>query len=300
VDRKALVDQWAREIRQERAQAEGPTSPEAQGGTAPVVVREEHSTSGLRSWLSEKWAAYQEKAEQLKKRFGSVLSGASRGLFGPRERNESKEQAITALEGDPNAQRIAARDVGKEFENVTADVARETGEQTFEGTKTYVETEFGVRGVGMAVGGLKMGGKALGREISALKAEERALATEQRSLEYNIAPHGKQPTPRSGYASHHGVQQQYLKENVPGYDPNKDPTILLKDPLRGAHKQVTGEQATRRAQVRRDIGSKYGADYGTERAAAIEQLRKAGVPEEKIGQWVLEHDAYLFELSKKR
>jgi HNH/Endo VII superfamily toxin with a SHH signature len=264
-----------------------------------VVTEKRNLASGFTGWLSEKWTDYQEKAERLKKRIGSAASGAWRGLFGTRERNESKEQAIAALEGDPIAQRIAARDVGKEFENVTADVAREGAEQSFEAGKTYVETELGIKGVGMAAGTLKMGGKALGRELGALKAEERALAAEERSLEYNIAPHGRQPSPRSGYASHHGVQQQYLKENVPGYDPNKDPTILLRDAPGGAHKQVTGEQAARRAQVRRDLGSKYGADYGAERAAAIEQMRRTGVPEEKIGQWVLEHDAYLFELGKK-
>jgi RHS repeat-associated protein len=121
-----------------------------------------------------------------------------------------------------------------------------------------------------------------------------------RSLEYNIAPHGKQPSPRRGLASHHGVQQEYLKRNVPGYDPKRDPTLLLDDAPGGTHKGVTAEQATRRARVQKDLGNKYGADYGTERAAAIEQLRRAGVAEEKIGQWVLEHDAYLFELGKKR
>jgi hypothetical protein len=29
-------------------------------------------------------------------------------------------------------------------------------------------------------------------------------------------------------------------------------------------------------------------------------MRRNGVPEEKIGQWVLEHDGYMFEIGKKK
>jgi hypothetical protein len=116
------------------------------------------------------------------------------------------------------------------------------------------------------------------------------------SIEYNIAPHGRQPRPSSPYASHHGVQRKYLEKNVPGYDAEADPTIMLRDQPGGPHRRITGEQATERAAVRRETGNPYSGDYGQWRARAIEQMRRNGVPEEKIGQWVLEHDAYLFTL----
>jgi HNH/Endo VII superfamily toxin with a SHH signature len=116
--------------------------------------------------------------------------------------------------------------------------------------------------------------------------------------EFNIAPHGQQPRPSRPFASHHGIQQKDLQTNVPGYDPAADPTIMLDDTPGGAHRTITGEQATQRAQVRRQTGSSYGTDYGSKRAAAIEQMRRNGVPEAKIGQWLLEHEGYMFEIDR--
>jgi hypothetical protein len=116
------------------------------------------------------------------------------------------------------------------------------------------------------------------------------------SLEYNVARHGSQPAGRSPYASHHGVQKEYLKRNVPGYDANKDPTILLDNAKGGPHRTITGEQSTFRAQQNASTGSPYGGDYGQWRAEAIAQMRRNGVPEAKIAEWVLEHDGALFEI----
>ncbi len=288
---------------------------------AHVVTEKRSQASGIRGWLSKKWNEYEEGAERLKKKLGSAASGAWHGLFGGQSSPEDEARRTfrddqTAAFDDPNSKRVLheAELTGKGVENETAEVAREGTEQAFEAGKTYAETELGGKAIGAAAGALKVGGKAVGRELGALKAEERALAaeeravaaqeralaTQERSIEYNIAPHGEQPSPRRGTASHHGVQQEYLKRNVPGYDPKQDPTILLQDAPGGPHKKITGEQAARRPQMERELGNKYGADYGAERAAAIEQMRRAGVPENKIGQWVLEHDAYLFETGKKR
>jgi len=118
--------------------------------------------------------------------------------------------------------------------------------------------------------------------------------------EYRIAPHGLQLRPSRPFASHHGVQRRYLEANIPGYDAEADPTIMLNDEAGGPHRAITGEQATERALLRRTTGNPYGGDYGEWRARAIEQMRRNGVPEGKIGQWVLEHDAYLFDLSRNK
>ena len=55
-----------------------------------------------------------------------------------------------------------------------------------------------------------------------------------------------------------------------------------------------------RAAISRATGNPYAGDYGDWRARAIDQMRRNGVPEEKIGEWVLEHDGYMFEIGKKK
>ena len=122
--------------------------------------------------------------------------------------------------------------------------------------------------------------------------------TEPKTIEYSIAPHGQRPRPSKPFASHHGIQQKDLQTNVPGYDPLADPTIMLNDAPGKTHRKITGEQATQRAKMRRETGSSYGDDYGSKRAAAIEQMRRNGVPEQKIGQWLLEHDGYMFGIDR--
>jgi hypothetical protein len=183
----------------------------------------------------------------------------------------------------------AAADIhrnGQTANKVLGDLAVDAGE---EGLKN-VALGAVVKGTGVA-----LEARALAKEE---KAAARALANEAGAAEknlYNIAPHGKQPSPRSPLASHHGIQRRDLEANVPGYDAEKDPTILLD---RAKHSQLTGEQATARAAGRAGAGNPYPGDYGAKRAAAIEQMRRAGVPEEEIGQWVLEHDGYMFGIDR--
>jgi hypothetical protein len=120
------------------------------------------------------------------------------------------------------------------------------------------------------------------------------------NLEFNIAPHRQQPKSRQPYASHHGIQKKYLADYVPSYDPEAAPTMLLKQGKGASHSRITGDQTRERAEIRRATGNPYAGDYGEWRARAIEQMRRNGVPEEKIGQWVLEHDGYMFEIGRKR
>jgi len=62
-----------------------------------------------------------------------------------------------------------------------------------------------------------------------------------RSLEYNIAPHRRQPKPSQPYASHHGIQKKYLVTNVEYYEPKDDPTIMLKQGKGSPHSKIPGE-----------------------------------------------------------
>jgi RHS repeat-associated protein len=163
------------------------------------------------------------------------------------------------------------------------------------GTSDVIEGHLSTPGayVGAAVGGAILGTFFSSSEgVGSLNLEPPPAP----SLEYNIAPHGEQPRPSRPYASHHGVQRKYLEENVPGYSPNEDPTIMLNDQPGGPHRRISGIQARERAAIRRETGDPYSGDYGQWRARAIDQMRRNGVPEEKIGQWLLEHDGYLFGL----
>jgi RHS repeat-associated protein len=154
--------------------------------------------------------------------------------------------------------------------------------------------------VAAAMGGLSgyAGYKSRPVTIEEPKAPLPPETTGPKTIEYSIAPHGQQTRPSKPFASHHGIQQKDLQTNVPGYDPLADPTIMLNDAPGKTHRKITGEQATQRAKMRRETGSSYGDDYGSKRAAAIEQMRRNGVPEEKIGQWLLEHDGYMFGIDR--
>jgi hypothetical protein len=185
------------------------------------------------------------------------------------ERTECPEaEQAAALEGDPNAQRIAARDVGKEFENVTADVAREGAEQAFDAGKTYVESEIGAKGIGMAAGVVGTGGKALGRELGALKTEERALAAEERAGSSGLRGSNNPTTRASSRTGQEEHRQLEAELRTQGYDTEvtiklEDGTTVRKDAMKGSETviikpdTVTGRAA---AEKRADLMKKHGYD----------------------------------------
>jgi hypothetical protein len=109
------------------------------------------------------------------------------------------------------------------------------------------------------------------------------------STRHNIAAHGRQPRPRGGYESHHSESKTNLQRNVPNYDPNKDPTILLE---KQTHRGVVNPMQ-RQHMARPGSQKQLGTIRGLE--PSIAELRAAGVPEEKIGQLLMEHTGYQFE-----
>ena len=76
--------------------------------------------------------------------------------------------------------------------------------------------------------------------------------------------------------SHHGLQQQWAIENLPGYDPAKAPTVTLETGKGFAHTAISNEQNTRRdARVAAGKG-KWGTTLQQELRNTVNDLKKAG------------------------
>lgn len=76
--------------------------------------------------------------------------------------------------------------------------------------------------------------------------------------------------------SHHPIQDAWAKRNVPGYDRNSAPAILLPSSSGMSHAQISAAQRA----FRRQNG--YNTDIRTEFNEAARQMRAAGVPESRI------------------
>lgn len=96
------------------------------------------------------------------------------------------------------------------------------------------------------------------------------------SPQQNRAPgHGNNRTDRR-VQSHHPIQDAWARRNVPGYDSNQAPAILLPSSSGMSHAQISAAQRA----YRRQYG--FGTDIRTEFNEAVRQMRAAGVPEARI------------------
>ena len=96
----------------------------------------------------------------------------------------------------------------------------------------------------------------------------------------NIAPHGKQPSPRPpGQQSHHIVQNHWAKaNNIPGYNENKAPSILLDSKK---HSVITARQNTRRRERVAAHQGRWSTSGKDEVRNSYSDLKAAGVSEKE-------------------
>ncbi|MGR5057641.1 hypothetical protein ACPV3O_05335 [Vibrio rotiferianus] len=90
--------------------------------------------------------------------------------------------------------------------------------------------------------------------------------------------------------SHHPIQQEWAKRNVPGYKSKDAPAILLPSSSGSSHAQISSMQRT----FRRQNG--YNTSIRTEFNEAARQMREAGVPEESVRKTMKQNYKYFSEL----
>jgi hypothetical protein len=96
------------------------------------------------------------------------------------------------------------------------------------------------------------------------------------ATEFNIAPHGEQPTPRSPLESHHIIQDAWARNNMIGYNTRRAPSILLDD---ATHDVINDLQNARRDLRVLSGERKWGSTLRDEFEHAAADLRASGVPE---------------------
>lgn len=104
--------------------------------------------------------------------------------------------------------------------------------------------------------------------------------------QYNIAPHGQQPSPRSPYQSHHIVQDEWAKgQSYTDYSSRQAPSILLDaTPGSNQHAIITTRQNARRdARIAAGKG-KWSTSISQELKYARADLKAAGVPRTEINK----------------
>lgn len=78
--------------------------------------------------------------------------------------------------------------------------------------------------------------------------------------------------------SHHPVQVKWAETNVPGYDKNLAPSILLKTSRGEPHALINSAQRVRRAELRAQGVNPYGTSIRQEFQVSYRELIDAGVP----------------------
>ena len=106
----------------------------------------------------------------------------------------------------------------------------------------------------------------------------------------NRAPGYTNTAADSRIQSHHPIQQEWAKRNVPGYNPDKAPAILLPSSSGMSHAQISSAQRT----FRRANG--YGTSVKQEFNEAVRQMRSAGVPEAAIRKTMRQNYKYFDSL----
>jgi RHS repeat-associated protein len=96
---------------------------------------------------------------------------------------------------------------------------------------------------------------------------------------YTVKPYGEQESPRNptGYEAHHIIQDKWAKANVPGYDRNDGPSIMLP---KSDHDVTKGEQTRRRCARVSAGGGAFSSSLREEFDNAAGDMDKAGVPED--------------------
>lgn len=96
---------------------------------------------------------------------------------------------------------------------------------------------------------------------------------------FNIAAHGKQPSPRSPYQSHHIIQNEWAASNYITYSRSAAPAILLDQ---STHSIITTRQNQRRDDRVAQGKDKWDSTLAQEKTYTRADLRAAGVPINKI------------------
>jgi len=102
--------------------------------------------------------------------------------------------------------------------------------------------------------------------------------------EFDIAPHGQQPTPRDPLQSHHIIQDEWARHNIPNYDSQASkaaPSILLHKGNARHSNITTAQNARRDARLAAGRG-RWSTSLREEFEFAIMDLRMAGAPEKHV------------------
>jgi hypothetical protein len=146
-------------------------------------------------------------------------------------------------------------------------------------------------------GDRKKGGGKNSKSTGGLKGKEKVER-------YDTRPHGEfKGTERKGgknLQSHHPIQQEWGKQNIPGYDPKKAPGHLLETGTGEEHTKISEMQKANSPSRPDTSGIDSWKDKPTSRARqeAFEQYRDADLLDESKGggKALMESDAYNFTI----
>jgi hypothetical protein len=148
--------------------------------------------------------------------------------------------------------------------------------------------------LGMGLGSLERIGKRTGLDLvedSALDVAESGAkrrggyATndvgpyEQLSPGANRAPGYSNTKPDKFVQAHHPVQDKWAIENVPGYDRNAAPSVLLESASGMPHAKISAAQRALRTQLKSEGLSPWSTTLNQEFQIGYRQMLDAGVPQ---------------------
>lgn len=163
------------------------------------------------------------------------------------------------------------------------------GNYEFYGVATGMATPMGGGGLPRGTGGPSLPGGGSGNP--------KALAPKSNSpyALFNDTHAGSQPVPKGlgpnggPLQSHHGLQQEWAANNIPGYRPGLGPTVTLENGKGLPHTVITTLQRQRRdARVAAGLG-KWSSSIDDELGFIVSDFRKAGFGDDVIKQ-VLEQN----------
>jgi hypothetical protein len=114
--------------------------------------------------------------------------------------------------------------------------------------------------------------------------------------EHLVGPHGDMPSPRPGMESHHGVNSVWGRANIPGYDANEAPAVLLRQADHratfGVFNRFRAEMASQQGVSVRNIDW-TAVSQGQAWRLAEDQFSAAKVPGPVVDQYFGQWNSYL-------
>ncbi len=138
-----------------------------------------------------------------------------------------------------------------------------------------------------------------------VSAKEVVPKTNAPYVHFNEAHAGSQPIPKGigpnggRVQSHHGLQQEWAMNNIPGYDPKLAPTVTIETGRRFPHTTLSNLQNARRdARIAKGLG-KWSSTIDDELGFIVNDFRAAGFGDDVIKQVLAQNYRLLDKLGVK-